>query len=114
MRLSELAGKVGAKVLTAETPAGREVGRVYAGDRISDILNHASDATLLVTSLATTQLARVAELMDLPAICLVGGQVPEPEVIAAATRHGTAILVSPFGMFETCGRLYEWLKPGHG
>ena len=44
----------------------RIVEKIYAGDRVSDLLNEASDRTLLVTNLMSLQMIRVAELMDVP------------------------------------------------
>jgi len=114
MRLDELARRLGARAVTSETLPPVEVKRIYAGDRVSDILDHVSETTLLVTNLATAQLIRVAELMGLVAVCLVGGQVPEPSVVEAAVRRGTVVLVSPFGLFETCGRLYTCLAQEGG
>lgn len=110
MRLGELAEKIGGKIITHRDKAGTpEVDHVYAGDRVSDMLNEASDKTLLVTNLTNAVLVRVAELMDTPGICLLNGNDPEPALLNAAAEHGTAVMVSPVGMFETCGRLYGCL-----
>ena len=110
MKLSELASRIGAEILTQGLCGDAEIGRVYAGDRVSDLLNEASSETLLVTSLSGRQIVRIAELMDVPAICLVKGTRPDADMIAAAAQKGTAVLVSPDGMFETCGRLYDCLN----
>ena len=111
MRLDDLAGRIEARILT-DAAAARPIEHVYAGDRISDLLSHASDSTLLVSNLSGAQLLRLAELMDVPAICLVGGQRPDADFVAAAQSHGTVVMVSPSGMFETCGRIYECLAEG--
>jgi len=108
VRLEDLARQIGATVTTPGRP-GAEVDRVYAGDRISDLLDQSSDRTLLVTNLAGGQLMRVAELMDVPGICVTGGRMPDGEMVALARSHGTMLMVSPVGMFETCGRLYSCL-----
>jgi hypothetical protein len=97
-------------VLTAALGSGRAIERVYAGDRMSDLLNHASPATLVVTNLATSQLIRAAALMDAAAVCIVNGVAPEPALLAAAKATDTALIVSPFDLFETCGRLYQCLS----
>ncbi len=76
MKLEELAQRIGARVLTPGAPGGTEVTRIYAGDRVSDLLNEASDKTLLVTNLANVQMVRVAELMEVPGICFVDGSRP--------------------------------------
>jgi hypothetical protein len=110
MRLSDLIAGVEAEILTLPPAQDTEIDRVYAGDRISDLLNQGNARTLLVSNLSGNQILRVAELMDVPALCLVGGIAPEPELIRAAASAGTVLLVSPFDMFETCGRLYQRLR----
>ena len=111
MRLSELAAKIGAKILTNEPKAAeKDIARVYAGDNISGMLNAASETTLLVTNIANKAINRVAELLDVPGVCLVGGVDPSVDVVDWAQRHGTVLMVSPVGMFETCGRLYLCLN----
>jgi len=110
MRLEELAEKIGASLLSPGPAAARCIERVYAGDRMSDLISHASETTLVVTNLATSQLVRAAALMDLSGLCLVNGVAPEPALVAVAAANGTALMVSPFDLFETCGRLYECLR----
>ena len=109
MKLEELAENIGARIVTPGRPGGTEVTRIYAGDRVSDLLNEATDKTLLVSNLASVQMLRVAELMDVPGICFVNGVEPEPEVVELARTNGTLLLVSPAGVFETCGLIYAHL-----
>ncbi len=110
MKLEELAEHIGAHVVTPGDPGGTEVNRIYAGDRVSDLLNEATDKTLLVSNLASVQMLRVAELMDVPGICFVNGVEPDDEVVALARVNGTLLLVSPAGVFETCGLIYQYLS----
>lgn len=112
MKLTELARKIGARVLTPGLGENAEITRIYAGDRVSDLLNEASDRTLLVTNLANLQMLRVAELMEVPGICFVDGVDPGQEIIDLATENGTLLMVSPVGVFETCGHIYQFLSPG--
>jgi hypothetical protein len=86
--------------------AANEVEHVYAGDRVSDLLNHASGSTMLVSNLTSGQLIRIAELMEVAGICLVNGHRPCEEDLRVMSEHGVAVLVSPVGLFETCGRMY--------
>jgi hypothetical protein len=110
MTLNNLAWSIGAAILTNETKAASvEVDTVCAGDRISDLLNGASNATLVVTNLSNAALVHAAELVDVPGICLLNGDVPDPDMLKAASQHGTVLILSPVGMFETCGRLYRSL-----
>jgi len=95
VELRRLAREIGARIL-ADGGSSREseVQRIFAGERMSDLLEQAGPGTLLVTRLASTHLARLAELMDVPALCLAGGTEPSPELLAAAAQVGTAVLVS--------------------
>ena len=109
MKLQELAQKIGALVLTTGDSGQRTVTKIYAGDRVSDLLNEASDQTLLVTNLVNLQMVRMAELMEVPGICFVDGIDPGREVIELANQNGTLLMVSPLGVFETCGLIYQLL-----
>ncbi len=109
MKLEDLATNIGATVVTPGKPGGTSVAKIYAGDRVSDLLNEASDKTLLVSNLASVQMLRVAELMDVPGICFVNGVEPDVEMIQLARDNDTLLMVSPQGVFETCGLIYQAL-----
>ena len=112
MDLSELAARIGAELLTPAPSPEVNIEGVYAGDRMSDLLSGVTDSTLLVTHIANKGLVRLIELMDVPGICLAAGSAPDDAVLETARECGTALMVSPEGMFETCGRLYVALFPG--
>jgi hypothetical protein len=109
MELSRLADVLGAEFLTAPEGAHPDIAHVFASDRMSDLLDAVTDDTLLVTNLANVMLNRAIELMDVPAICLLNGVTPENGLLDAARSHGTAVIVSPHPMYETCGRIYAAL-----
>ena len=52
----------------------------------------------------------IDHVLDLPGICLVSGVTPNAELLKAAAKHDVVLLVSPDDLFETCGRLYAYLK----
>lgn len=106
MKVKEIAELIDARLHLGTSSGDSEVARVHASDTMSDLIEHASADTLLLTTLNNNQLIRVAELMDVPGICLVSGADPVPELLARARAAGTAILVSPTGLEETC-RLLE-------
>jgi hypothetical protein len=107
MNLRELVEHLGAVTLTPGVSLDVPVDRVYAGDRMSDLINAAGPGMLLVTNLDGAQLLRVAELMDVAGVCLARGAAPKPETVAAAAAQGVVLLASPGDLFETCGLLYE-------
>ena len=108
MNLDEIALRIGARIVSGPSAAA-SVERVYAGDRISDLLNNADPRALLISNIVGPQLLRVAQLMDVPGICLLNGTMPDGELLAAAGAHQTLLMVSPAGMYETCGRIYQCL-----
>jgi hypothetical protein len=109
MRVDQLAREIGARIISSEAYAS-EVDRAYAGNRISDLLNHAGERTLLVTGLSGAQVLRVADLMNVPAICFLDAADPDPDMLTLAAVNSIAILVSTLDMAETCARLRRCLK----
>ena len=109
MNLSELSRKINARFYPSAGQCCPEALEVHAADTMSSLIANASRDTLLVTSLNNNQLIRVAELMDAPGLCLVGGVQPSAELVARARETGAAIMVSPFGLEETRRLLVEYL-----
>lgn len=107
MKLEELVKIIDARMLHPGRKEPTEITHIFAGDKMSALLAEAGPGTLLVTSLASNQLTCVAELMDCPALCLVDGVDLDPSLLEAAAKGSTAVLVCPFDMFETCGRLHR-------
>jgi hypothetical protein len=101
MKVREIAQRIDARIHPEAGPDLTDVRRVYGADTMSDLIENASPDTLLVTSLNNTQLARVAELMDAPGICLASGARPSADLCARARAAGTAILTSAHGVAET-------------
>jgi redox-sensing transcriptional repressor len=112
MTLRELAQKIGATVATSGQGGDRRITKIYAGDRVSDLLNEASGETLLVTNLVNLQMVRMADLMEVPGICFVDGVELGPDLIELADKDGIYLMVSPLGVFETCGHIYQLLAHG--
>jgi len=109
MDLKELSRRINALLLPDNGDRFPDVRAVHASDTMSSLIANASCDTLLVTSLNNSQLIRVAELMDAPGLCLVGGAQPSPELVARAREAGAVIMVSPFGLEETRRLLEEYL-----
>jgi hypothetical protein len=108
MNAEQLAVHIGARIFKS-TGGCRNIRNVYAGDRISELLNAASEDTLLVTNLVHPQLFRVAQLMEVPGICLLNGVSVGKQMLNLAMQNGTCVLISYAGMFETCGKIWGCL-----
>jgi hypothetical protein len=112
MTLQELARQTGTRMLLPGMHASGGIARVVAGDRMSDLLEKAGPDTLLVTRLGNPHLFRMAELMDVPGICLVQQPEPGPGLLEDAAASGAALLVSGEGLEETRARLERCLCGG--
>ncbi len=110
LSLEQLAERIGARIIVPGAQGSTLVTKIYAGDRVSDLLHEASHKTLLVTKLANVQMVRVAELIDVPGICFVDDADPSQEIIELARANGTVLMVSPLGIFETCGLIFHNLS----
>jgi len=104
MNIEELALAIEARLAVPSGPARQNIEKVYGAATISDLIANASPDTLLVTSLNNIQLARVADLMDVPGICLVGGHEPDVDLISHIRTARRALLVAHTGLVETCAR----------
>jgi hypothetical protein len=111
MKVAELAARANMQLISPSENLGTEVARVYAADTMSELIAHASSGTLLVTHLDNAQIARVAELMDVPGVCLVDGAQPGRELLEAARRAGAAVMVSPCSLAQTVRTFEELLQP---
>ena len=109
MKLTALMNQLGFRVLVPACGADREVQRVYAGDRMSDLLSAASENTLIITHVANQSIVRLIELMELPAVCFLNSLQPDAATLAAARSANTCLMTSPMEMYETCVRFYEVL-----
>jgi len=108
--LAQLSGRIGATILVhADRAESVPIARVAAADKISHLLSDASPETLLVTGLSNHQLARVAELMDAPAICLANGAKPDRELLAAAESHGKILLTASGALSDVRAKLDQAL-----
>lgn len=91
-----------------------EIGRIIAGDLMSDILVTVENDALLVTSLATEQAIRCADMIGATAILLVNDKLPLPGMKVLAEDCGITLLATPMPMYESCvalGRFSELDEP---
>ena len=111
MTLEELARRTGTRLVLPGRRPDAEIARVVAGDRMSDLLERAGPDALLVTPLANPHLFRMAELMDVPGICLVRHPEPGPGLLEAACACGAALLLTGGELDDTRLALERCLGP---
>jgi len=115
MKLREILDILTAEVITGEANLEKEIKYGFAADLLSDVLALARGSgaqTLLITGIIHPQVIHAGNIFDLAAIIFVRGKRPTEETLQLAIENQIPLLVAPYIMFETCGRLYQHgLKP---
>jgi hypothetical protein len=106
MTLQEIIDAIEGKLLV-EPPYNVDFETALASDLMSDVLVFARPNTLLISGLTNVQSVRTAEMADIPAVIFVRGKYPPQQTLDVAQESGIAVVISPYGMFETAGLLYQ-------
>ena len=85
----------------------REVKGGCGADLMSDVLASIQPEAVLLTGLCNPQVIRTSMMADVAAVIIVRGKTPPKETIDLAAQEQLALISSPFGMFELCGRLHR-------
>ncbi len=107
MDVSDLIGMVNGKLLNPNADLTREIKGGCGADLMSDVLASIQPEAVLLTGLCNPQVIRTAQMADVAAVVIVRGKNPPQETIDLASQEKIALISSPFGMFELCGRLYQ-------
>jgi hypothetical protein len=93
---------------------GKELRHVVASDLMSDVLVADFDDMIIVTSLASEQTVRTADIVGARGVLLVNDKLPQPAMKALAVEQDLTLLSTPLSMFEACvalGRLLALSTP---
>lgn len=107
MDVSQLISLVNGKLLNPGADLTREIKGGCGADLMSDVLASIQPEAVLLTGLCNPQVIRTAQMSDVSAIVLVRGKNPPQETVDLANHEKIALISSPFGMFELCGRLFQ-------
>ena len=107
LSLQEIAELLGGEILCGAEHADRRVTHACGCDLMSDVLTYTRTGAVLLTGLTNPQVVRTAEMLDLGAIVFVRDKRPDENTVALAGSIGLPILLSPFPLYESCGRLYS-------
>jgi hypothetical protein len=108
MNLKELIQKLDLTVLTeakdfnAVTPTCG-----YISDLLSCVMSGAKNQAVWVTLQAHTNIVAVAALLELSAIIITEGAMPDETTIAKANQQGVTLLSSNKNSFYIVGKLWE-------
>jgi serine kinase of HPr protein (carbohydrate metabolism regulator) len=113
MKIKEIAEAINGQVVV-EPAVDVELNCAFAADLMSDILVFGKPQMLMITGLVNPQALRTAEMSDMPVIVFVRGKRPPESMLDLARNLGLGIILSPYTMYETAGRLYQAGLPGLG
>src|SRR5512133_1236917 len=107
MNVRDLIRIIDGTLLTPSANLNREIKGGFGADLMSDVLASIQPEAVLLTGLCNPQVVRTAQMADVSAIVFVRGKMPPKETIDLAIEERIALITSPYGMFELCGRLYQ-------
>jgi predicted transcriptional regulator len=115
MKLREIQEILSAEVLTEGADLDKQIKYAFAADLLSDVLALARGTgvqTLLITGIVHPQVIHASNIFDLGAIIFVRGKRPVEATLQSAIENQIPLLVTPYIMYEACGRLYQHgIKP---
>ena len=79
----------------------------YASDLLSCVLAGAKAGNVWVTLQAHINVVGVASMLDLCAVIITEGAMPEPPVLEKARTEGIVLLSTPLANFAVAGKLWE-------
>ncbi len=107
MDIRELMTIIEGTLLARQGNLDREVKGGFGADLMSDVLASVQPEAVLLTGLCNPQVVRTAQMADVAAVVLVRGKIPPAETIDLANKEELALISTPYGMFEVCGRLHS-------
>ncbi|MCA1953590.1 MAG: hypothetical protein LDL12_00415 [Anaerolinea sp.] len=79
----------------------------YTSDLLSCVMAGAAHGSIWVTLQAHGNIVAVAALLEITAVIITEGAMPDPATINKANQEGVTLLSTPRSSFEIIGRLWE-------
>ncbi len=106
MTIDDVARILEGTVCQAIEGKGRPVRHVVASDLMSDVLLVDADDMLLITSLASDQVLRTAQIVGAMGVVVANGK-PLPSTMAGVARSlGIPLVTAPLAKYECCVRVH--------
>ncbi len=102
MKVSELAEKLCASIVTGNAGSDGQVRGVYCCDLLSWVMSHAAKDSAWATVHTHMNIVAVAVLAELSCIIIPEGIEAEETTITKAAEEGIAILCTPLTTYEVC------------
>ena len=107
MKLKEIINHLKLQNLTPKLNTDIRIIGCYVSDIMSDTLANASEGDLWITQQSHQTIIALASLKRIPAILLVNGKRPIPEMVKKAEEERIVFLATSMPCFEVAGRLYQ-------
>jgi serine kinase of HPr protein (carbohydrate metabolism regulator) len=106
--LQEIIEKLNLTLLTQSKDLNRVIPTGgYASDLLSCVMAGSRRKGIWVTLQAHLNIVAVAALLELSAVIITEGAMPEPETIAKANEEGVTLLTTTKSTFQMVGKLWE-------
>lgn len=89
-------------VVSASAEQERSYHWAICSDLMSDVLTRDGDGAVLVTSLASVQALRAADIVGIGAVILSNGKRADPQMLATAQSLSVSLMTSGLPSFEIC------------
>ncbi len=109
MKISELAEKIGAEIVT-DTYEDAEVINGYTSDLLSDVMGFAEEESVLITIQAHKNSVAVASQLDFAGIIICNKRNIPDEMKSAAESEKIAVLKTKDNQFTTSYKVYTALN----
>lgn len=111
MTIDDVAAVLEGKVLFKEEGGeDRKVGFVVASDLMSDVLLVDEDDILLLTSLASDQAVRTAQIIGAMGVVVHNNKPLPASMKEVAKRLGISLVTAPYAKYESCVRIHQALE----
>lgn len=106
MTLKRVCEILDGEIVCREELADAKVASACGCDLMSDVLAFTRPGSVLLTGLTNAQVIRTAEMLDLKAVVFVRSKRPDERTIKMAESLQLVLILSPYPLYESCGRLY--------
>lgn len=110
LTVEKLTKDLGFECLSGNMQPESIVTGAYASDLLSDVMGKAQAGSLWVTSQVHKNIVAVASLKELSAIVIANERQVSDELREHAAEEDVVILTSNLPLFETCGKIYNYLN----
>ena len=110
MTIADVVKVLDGKLMAGDGASPRAVGAVVANDLMSDVLLYDADDILLLTSLASDQAIRTANIVGAMAVVVHTAKPIPATMCQVADTLGIPLISSPLSKYDSCVRVHAFLE----